>query len=115
MDEIREKDKVVKIPIRSQNRLLTVADTLKKKRSDFAHFQNAVNCKNLKNECPECGSDVLCAYADQGVTDFFDSYRHLCRRPGCRYIEKHDEFWVAMGEREYLGPIPCPFCGRDVF
>jgi len=93
---------------------LSIEDTLKKENSDFKYWSKSINTEILIKACPKCGADILCVYADMGVTDFCDTYHHICINNECDFIEKKDEFGISMGAREDSGPSPCPFCKREV-
>jgi len=94
---------------------LSIEETLKKEGSDFRSWPYRINdTKVIGNNCPKCGSNVLCAYAETGTTDFCDTYHHICMNPTCDYIEKIDKFGIGMGDREEFGPSPCPYCSRKI-
>ena len=92
---------------------LSIEDTLKKENSDFKNWSKSINTEILIKACPKCGADILCVYACMGVTDFCDTYNHICINNDCNFIKKKDEFGISMGVREESGPSPCPFCKRE--
>ncbi len=94
---------------------LSIEETLQKEGSDFKSWPRSIDTKVLDNACPECKTDVLCAYADTGVTEFCDTYHHICMNSACDYLEKKDVFGIGMGEREVYGPSPCPYCHRKIY
>lgn len=95
-------------------KMLSVDDTLLKQGSDFGDWPRGADHTILRNSCPKCGSDVLCAYADMNRVDFLDTYHHICMNTACDFMEKKCEYAVGMGAREESGPSPCPFCGRTL-
>lgn len=95
--------------------ILIIQKALMKDGSDFKNWTYGADKKILINSCPKCDSDILCVYADMGVSDFCDTYHHICMNSKCEFIVKKDEFNISMGTREEHGPAPCPFCGRIIF
>lgn len=93
---------------------LSISDTLKKDGSDFKNWQNTADTKIIRHACPECGSDLLCSYADMGTTEFIDTYNHICMNPECHNVQKRDIFGISMGSRDTEGPCVCPFCYRKL-
>ncbi|MDM8555827.1 hypothetical protein QUF75_13935 [Desulfococcaceae bacterium HSG7] len=93
---------------------LTIQGTLNKVNSDFRMWPGSIDAKILKQNCPKCGSNLVCGYADMGTTEFVDTYHHICMAPDCDFIAKKDEFGLSMGERDNFGQSDCPFCRRNV-
>jgi hypothetical protein len=94
---------------------LSIEDTLKKENSEFKFWSGMISTEILNKACPKCGTNILCAYSEMGVSDFCDTYHHICVNNECDFIKKRDEFGIGMGTREESGPTPCPFCNREVF
>ena len=95
--------------------ILTIEQTLIKDGSDFKDWLQHPDVKVIWNECPQCGSDIVCAYGDMASVYYCDTYHHICMNSGCNYIEKEDKWGAGMSGRELYGPSNCPFCSRKVY
>ena len=85
---------------------------LKQKSADFRQW--ILGGRNLfptviETSCPKCGGRVVCAYADMGVVDYYDTYAHVCLNPECGYGEMRESFFHSNFGPD--GPRPaCPLC-----
>lgn len=94
---------------------INIQAALNKKGSDFMGWQrSSIDTKIIQTGCPKCGSELVCAYTDMGVSDFCDCYHHICTNISCNYILKKDIPGLVMGYRDISGPDHCPFCQRNV-
>ena len=67
---------------------LSIEDTLKKVDSDFKCCSGMIKTEIISKACPKCGADILCAYSEMGVTDFCDTYHHICINNECDFHYK---------------------------
>ena len=88
---------------------------LRKKSSDFARWIEGGHSPSMgpaRVPCPKCGGEVLCAYAEMGFIDFYDTYAHVCLNPACPYGETRDFYFPTCYGPD--GPrLECPFCPDD--
>jgi hypothetical protein len=87
-------------------------DALKQKSGDFSRWLSGGSDASvgiIRSPCPKCGGRVVCAYAEMGAVDYYDTYAHVCLNPECDYGETRDFFFHSNWGPD--GPRPaCPFC-----
>ncbi|OGY27246.1 MAG: hypothetical protein A2Z42_00705 [Candidatus Woykebacteria bacterium RBG_19FT_COMBO_43_10] len=97
---------------------LSASEALKRKSPDFRSWmawgRKADSIKVLEGPCPKCGSTAICAYADMGSPDFYDTFAHVCLNPDCEFSQEKGQFASNFGGRTSSVPIVCHFCGRVV-
>jgi hypothetical protein len=75
----------------------------------------SVDIETVDSKCPDCASDVICAYADMGLTDSYHTFAHVCLNPQCNYCEEGDRFESNIGGGPGSStPTLCIFCSRGV-
>lgn len=84
-------------------------DALRAKSGDFKRWIDGghdVTPTHVRTPCSKCGGQVVCAYADMGATDIYDTFAHVCINPKCDYGET-ETFFSSSDD----GPArDCPFC-----
>jgi hypothetical protein len=91
---------------------LEPVEALQAKSTDFRRWiagGRTVSPSIVAAPCPKCGGRVVCAYAEMGAVDFYDTYAHACLNPDCDYGETQTFFFHSNWGPD--GPRPeCPFC-----
>lgn len=59
----------------------------------------------IDSPCPKCGGRVVCAYAEMGALDFYDTYAHGCLNPDSDYGETETFSFIAIGGLKARGQI----------
>lgn len=68
--------------------------------------------KLLETKCEKCGQSIYCCHRDNGASDFYDNFWHICSNPDCDFVA-HQEHYTGLGQ-ECGGETNCPFCGNNV-
>lgn len=91
---------------------LSPLNALVLKSPDFARWiaaGNDVTVAPASHPCPRCGAGVVCAYAEMGAVDYYDTFAHACLNARCGYGETSEFVFLANYGPD--GPRPtCPFC-----
>jgi hypothetical protein len=71
----------------------------------------------IERPCPKCGGRVVCAYADIGSPDFYDTFAHVCLTAECAYCEEKSQHNSNMGGGGTIAmsSLACFYCGRPVW
>jgi hypothetical protein len=98
---------------------LTVEEALRLKSFHFSRWlsrENTADTQIIERGCPKCGGRVVCAYADMGSPDFYDTFAHVCLTAGCDYCEEESQHDSNMGGGGTIAmsSLRCFYCRRTV-